>query len=259
MASKRQALDLLFRSARIGTLTYDYPPKYTVPPHQHRLHQLLYARRGVMSVRTPERSLIVPPERGVWIPAGTEHSIRMSGEVALRTLYLGRRLSPLLPTGGRVFQVNPLFRELILCAVAQGPLDGRRTTHEHLIRLIVDQIRLAPLDAVQLPYPRDPRAVRVANLIQENPADERHLDALAASSGGSARTIERIFRAETGMTFGKWRQQVRLAQALRRLADGQSVSATAFHIGYESVSAFISAFRRTFGEPPRRYLHTLDR
>jgi len=77
---------------------------------------------------------------------------------------------------------------------------------------------------------------------------------LARRSGASARTLQRIFRAETGMTFGTWRQQLRLGHALQALGAGSSVTSVALDAGYASVSAFISAFRHTYGQPPARYL-----
>jgi AraC-like DNA-binding protein len=55
------------------------------------------------------------------------------------------------------------------------------------------------------------------------------------------------------MSFGRWRQQARLLHALRLLAVGESVTAVALEAGYESTSAFISMFKKTFGTTPGRY------
>lgn len=72
-------------------------------------------------------------------------------------------------------------------------------------------------------------------------------------AGASKRTIERIFIAQTGMSFGRWRQQARLLHALRLLAVGESVTAVALEAGYDSTSAFISMFKKAFGTTPSRY------
>ncbi len=69
----------------------------------------------------------------------------------------------------------------------------------------------------------------------------------------SVRTLERLFQKETGMTFGKWRQQLRLLHALRLLAGGRPVTAVALDVGYDSPSAFIAAFKGFFGTTPARY------
>lgn len=72
-------------------------------------------------------------------------------------------------------------------------------------------------------------------------------------AGASARTLARIFREETGMTFGHWRQQIRLLAALERLAGGEAVTIVALECGYESPSSFIAMFRRALGVTPGKY------
>ncbi len=53
------------------------------------------------------------------------------------------------------------------------------------------------------------------------------------------------------MTFSKWRQQLRLMQAMRLLAEGAKVThANALESGYSTPSAFICMFRRTLGTTP---------
>jgi methylphosphotriester-DNA--protein-cysteine methyltransferase len=59
---------------------------------------------------------------------------------------------------------------------------------------------------------------------------------------------------ETGITFARWKQQARLLEAIRRLADGASVTETAFDLGYESTSAFSAMFRRSLGATPRTFI-----
>jgi AraC-like DNA-binding protein len=75
---------------------------------------------------------------------------------------------------------------------------------------------------------------------------------LARRHGIARRTLERRFREETGMSFGMWRQKARLLDSIRLLADGTSVTDAALECGYSSVSAFIAAFKGTFGYTPGR-------
>jgi AraC-like DNA-binding protein len=241
------------RQPPIRVLSYDYPTGHRVEPHRHDEHQLLFASAGVMTVQTPEGSWIVPPHRGVWIPARMEHSIRMSGQVSMRTLYIPRALARTLPSSCRVLDVTPLVRELVLAAVARGGLDPSVRADVPLFRLLVDQLRALPTPAFHLPFPRDPRALRVAARLERQPGDPGSARDLARGSGASQRTIERAFRAETGMSFGAWRQQLRLGRALEQLAAGDSVTSVAMDSGYSSPSAFVAAFKATFGRTPGRY------
>jgi AraC-like DNA-binding protein len=58
------------------------------------------------------------------------------------------------------------------------------------------------------------------------------------------------------MTFGKWRQQLRLMQAMRLLAEGAKVTHAALESGYSTPSAFISMFRKTLGTTPASYFRS---
>jgi AraC-like DNA-binding protein len=234
----------------------EYPDGYVIKTHSHPWHQLVYASQGVMTVRTPEGAWVVPIHRGVWVPAGTRHSIEMSGPVSLRTLYLVPRLSRALPGEPRVVGVSPLLRELILRMVELNSLNVRNAEHAHLVAVLLDHLHVMKSDAVHLPLPRDARAKRIAAALQKMPSDTRALGELSKIAGASKRTIERLFKSETGLGFGKWRQQLRLGHALRLLAAGDAVTTVALEVGYDSVSAFISAFRLTFGKTPSQYFRS---
>ena len=97
------------------------------------------------------------------------------------------------------------------------------------------------------------RAKRAATWMRAHPDDPGSLKQMAKRVSTSVRTLERLFQKETGMTFGKWRQQLRLLQALRLLAAGQPITTVALSVGYESASAFIAAFKHFFGTTPARY------
>jgi AraC-like DNA-binding protein len=240
---------------RTGTVP-EYADGDVIRTHSHPWHQLVYASRGVMTVRTPEASWVVPIHRGVWVPAGTRHSIQMSGAVSLRTLYLVPRLGPSLPDKPRVIGISPLLRELILRIVEIDSLSLRVPAHAHLVSVLLDHLHVMQSDAVHLPLPRDARAKRIAAILQKEPSDTRSLVELSKLAGASKRTLERLFKIETGLGFGKWRQQLRLGHALRLLAAGDAVTTVALDVGYDSISAFISAFRLTFGKTPGRYFRS---
>jgi AraC-like DNA-binding protein len=121
--------------------------------------------------------------------------------------------------------------------------------------VIVDQLQILPAIPLQLSMPVDARAQRVAKMLREDPGDERPLAQIAKCNGASARTIERIFRAETQMSFGQWRQRLRLLHSLKLLALGESVTDVALELGYKSPSAFIAMFKGELGTTPGSYFH----
>lgn len=239
--------------APIVTLTWDYPAGYVIPLHFHDRDQLVFAACGVMTVSTSGGAWVVPAHRAVWIPERTAHTIAISGNVAMRTLYLRPRLAASLPRQCCVVNVPALLRELILHACACGSLDRRILWQSHLIEVILDQLRAIQFAPLQLALPEDSRARRVADVLVKNPSDGRPLARIARGCGASRRTIERLFLVETGITFGRWRQQLRLMQGMRLLGGGASVTHAALEAGYSTPSAFIAAFRRTLGSTPTRY------
>jgi AraC-like DNA-binding protein len=240
-------------SAQLTTLSYDFKDGYVVPEHFHDEDQVVFAAKGVMTIRTVQGIWMVPPLRAVWIPGREVHSIAMSGSVLMRTLYFAPRFARSMPKKCFVLNVSPLLRELIFFACNQPVWKFRIPMDRRVIEIIVDQLASAKAVPLQLPQPRDPRAMRVVEFLLKSPSDSRTLRELCRKSGASKRTIERIFVEETAMTLGKWRQQLRLLHAMRLLASGEKILTVALESGYNSPSAFISLFRKSLGQTPNKY------
>jgi AraC-like DNA-binding protein len=243
------------RDVRVRSFGVTFYDGQKPPAHLHGTsdwHQLIYATRGVMTVYSEGNAWVVPPHRGAWIPAGSEYRLQMSGEVALRMLYIGRRHAMHLRTCA-VVNVTPLLRELIVRINLIGALDITVPEQKRLMGVIIDELKLLTTVPLQLPLPRDPRGVRFAELVEGDADAQTPMAALMRRSGASRRTLERIFRGETAMSLGQWLRRQKLLQALRRLAAGEAVNAIALELGYNSPSAFIAMFRRELGQTPKRY------
>jgi AraC-like DNA-binding protein len=241
-------------TAELTTLSWDFKDGDVVPPHFHPENQVVFASQGVMTVRTDDGLWVVPPLRAVWIPGHVVHSIAMSGAVSLRTLYLAPALAASMAKTCVVINVPPLLRELILHACSRQDWSNEIPAERRIIEVLLDQLTDASTIPLQLPRPKDPRANRIVDQLLADPSDNRPLTELCKGTGGSKRTIERTFVDETGMTFGKWRQQLRLLHGMRLLAAGEKVTAAALDCGYESPSAFIAVFKKAFGQTPMQYL-----
>lgn len=233
-------------SAFVLTQWYDASPGDW---HSHRRAQLIHASEGILTVYTEQGMWLVPPQRAVWIASGTTHKVSSIKPFALRSLYLSAR-SPHAPSSSKVVTVTPLLDELMAHAAKfglQGPHDAAGL---RLLRVLLDQLPTLQPIASYLPRPLDSRLRRLVTALEHNPADASTLDQLAADCGMTGRTAARLFVAQTGLTFGQWRLQLRLLHAVVRLAEGASVSQVAGDVGYEDVSAFIAVYKRAFGETP---------
>ena len=230
------------------SLATNYCNGYVIELHMHPWHQLLYASSGAMTVRAEQSCWMIPPGKAVLIPAAFRHSIRMWGTVDMRSLYF----PPAVDAGKecRVLSVTSLLKELILRVIEMAALDSREAMHNRLMAVLLDEIHTAPVTPLMVPVPMDPRARAIAQYVLASPSGSETLDQLSRQCGAGRRTLERLYRDETGLSFGMWRQKVRMLDSVRHLAEGKSVTDAALDSGYVSVSAFIAAFKRTFGCTP---------
>jgi AraC-like DNA-binding protein len=206
-----------------------------------------------MRVITGQAAWLTPPTRAIWLPPRLPHEIIMKGEVAARFLYIAPERAESLRAQPQVLEVAPLLRELILHILSLQMLDPLRPDHDRLAGLLIDLLAQArPIDLV-LPLPSDRRALAAAERLQGAPGDRSDLSALARMAGASLRTLQRLFPDETGLTLEAWRQKARLISAVAALSGGASVTIAALDCGYDSPSAFITAFKRQFGTTPGRY------
>jgi len=193
---------------------------------------------------------VLPATRALWIPAGAEHETIADGSSTMTSLYLRQDRCAIGWTGPQPVVVGPLLAALIN-HLADGALDPERRARAEAVLLdLLEPVATATIDA---PMPYDPRARDVAHALRENPADPRSLDEWGHAVGASARTLARAFHADTGLGFHRWRTLTRLQAALHELAVGTPVTSVARHVGYQTTSAFVVAFRRETGLTPGAY------
>ena len=219
--------------------------------HDHAEQQLLYPSSGLLIVSTTHGSWVVPPQRAVWLPAAVAHAHQAYGATQVRTVAFPVDVNPLGLTQPTVLSVSRLLRELIIALTDDParPLDEQRD----LKRVALHQLKPAPALQFHLPQPGDERLRDVTAILAEDPGSDRTLAELGRAVGAGERTLSRLFRAETGMTFPQWRAQLRLHHSLTLLASGLSVTAAAVACGYSTPSAFTAAFHATFGTTPGTY------
>jgi AraC-like DNA-binding protein len=214
--------------------------------HSHPAHQLAWTNSSVLEVETAEGVWVLPPTRALWLPAGVPHETRATGPTVLRGIYLDPDRYLVDWSAPTPVAVGPLLAALLL--YLEGELDAAaRERAETLLPDLLEPVRAVTID---LPMPSDPRARDVAEALLADPADPRALTRFGRDVGASARTLSRGFADGTGMTFSRWRASARMRAALPLLAAGRPVSQVASEVGYDTVSAFVAAFRRVTGTTP---------
>lgn len=220
--------------------------------HQHTRTQLLYQIQGRLTVQLRDRIGQLAPLQALWLPAGVEHSCRMVGAFAYRSVYFDPTVYPTLPTHALIIDINPLLRELIVRVCTWSAEQALNTEQNHVVSTLLDELQSAPRHTLSLPTPQDPRLQRIAQALLDEPSLALSLAEWGAQVGASARTLSRAFIRETGLSFAEWRTQSRLLSAHTCLVTGMSVTEVAHRLGYASDSAFIAMYRRVYGTPPGR-------
>ncbi|WP_460135820.1 AraC family transcriptional regulator [Pseudomonas sp. S1_E04] len=231
----------------------DYPENWVIPAHSHEKHQLLYATEGVMVVQCAHKQWTVPPNRGFWMPSGHVHSLRCVGPLKMRSVFVRADSFPNLPTETKAVSISPLLSELIKASVSLKPPYAEDSRDARIMHLILDELAILPALPLSLPQPADPRIRRVCQALQADPGDASTVADWSGRLALDQKTIQRLFRKDTGLTFGQWRQQARLLLALERIAVGEKIIDVALELGYESPSAFTSMFKKQFGKTPSHF------
>lgn len=216
--------------------------------HRHDMAQILFTRQGCVSLTLNDGALLclLPPTRAAWIPAGIRHRAEMKSIVDYRSVWFEPSRFPALPQRPAILNVGPLLREL-LERVAASPWesDWESGTGWHLAALCAAEISAAAHEPMMLALPQDKRLAALGGH-----ALPPTLRALAAECGASEKTISRILRRDTGMSWQQWR----LMKAVELLATGKRITDAAQALDFASDSAFIYFFRTMTGMTPGRYL-----
>jgi len=212
----------------------------------------------VLAVHTDQGTSVVPTNRVAWTPAEFTHRHRAHGDTDMRILFLTPALARLLPAQPAVLAVSDLARAALLTLTGPRAYDPElrarhRPAQQRLLRVLVDELQVAPEQPLHLPKPTDPRLRTLAGLLNADPGDNAPLGELGRRIGTSARTLSRLLSSELGMTFYEWRTQIRIYRALVLLAEGHDVTYVAHACGWSNPSGFIAAFTGIVGATPGRY------
>ena len=102
------------------SLSASYDHGHEIGGHAHDWGQLVYAASGAIHVTAERQAWLIPAARAVWLPPGTQHSLRMRGATRLRTLYVPPEHCRGLSQAPLGIAVTALLRELVLELVRIG-------------------------------------------------------------------------------------------------------------------------------------------
>ncbi len=233
-----------------------YPAGHVVPLHKHPYGHLIYADRGLLRVEAETGQWLVPPTSAVWLRPGIAHRLVVPVALEAYGLFVRADICNRLPEVDHVVHVSGLLRELIM---ALGRTDDQVSPSKrtHLLgELLVEELHTQPVLPFHLPWPEGNSGSptqRVCEGLLKNPGDDATALEWAKRVAVGEKTFHRHFVQLTGMTFGKWRQQLRLMSSITLLIQGVPITQVALASGYNSHSAYTTAFSKQFGQPPSAF------
>lgn len=228
----------------------DYPAGTLIDWHRHEVGQVVYAVFGTVAVATDDRVALLPPNMALWVPPECSHRLEFKTDARMRTLYVRPECGQKLGQECRVFHVMPLLREMIVTAAGESFESSPTDSKDLITRLLLMTIESAPSKPLSLPIPSDRR---VQAMVERAMGDLSEISGVAEwvkLATASRKTVERIFKAETGLGPSDWLKQLKVMRAVMMLGDGKAVNQVAHELGYATPSAFTQMFRSAFGVVP---------
>lgn len=227
------------------------------PFHHHRKGQLILALHGAVTCEVPQALWLVPPQHAVWIPSGMLHSCRATSNAHIYFLFLEPN-AVAMPEKCCTLGITPLVTEMIKYLSEQEAAYLPNSPTDRLVTVLLEQISNAPIEKFRLPISNHPKLKKISDAWTANPSDRTTLSQWSERLAISERSLARLVENSTGLTFGRWRQQLHLIVALSQLSEGIPVQTIAGNLGYDSVTAFITMFKKALGKSPAQYFSSVQ-
>ncbi len=234
-----------------SVVSYFYTHQQAQAWHSHATAQLTYCSSGAVTIHTAEASWTLPPYRALWIPSGLTHQTHAQAGTQTHNLYLA--------DAGEKKCIETLCPLLITCLVHQlvtelDDLPQHQRRNLLILALLFNELSQAQSAQVScLPVAKEPRLLAITGTLLQQPGNNATLESLSNQAGITPRTLSRLFRQETGLSFAQWRQQLTITTTINQLSQGMAVEEIASQLGYCNGSALIAMFSKALGLTPQRY------
>ncbi|TQF66661.1 AraC family transcriptional regulator [Pseudoalteromonas luteoviolacea] len=232
------------------------PSGYLDDYHQHPWHQIIFPVSGLLQSDIENRSVVLPHNALLYIPAGTRHKSVAITHTQFVALYLNPIGQTPFGKSPKSCLVTPFFKELVLLLLNNADVLDCDTT-SNLLRVLNDQINTASNYEIPLLKPTDRRTLTIFEALLNAPDTRLTLVQWAKRVGASERTLSRLFAKEFNQSFSAWRQHLRLVLSLELLTTTRSIHDIALSLGFASDTAYIRAFKSLFISTPHKYRNSV--
>jgi len=238
--------------------------KFSDDWHAHQMGQLIFVEKGLQYLHTAERTYLLPSQHCAWIPPGLAHRTSSPlNQVYLRCIFLNKTGDSPFFKELNIFHTSKVLREMILFTEQWSRLEEEEALEQDFIKALIGILPLtfnAALPLV-LPVPRDPRITKMVDYLAECVdnggvmVNELKIPAVAAKFNLSARTMERLFKQDIGITVAGYLKLYKMIKAVELLSiSGETVKGVSMKVGYDSVSTFSNTFQQVLGLRPHEMM-----
>ena len=219
-------------------------------------HYLLYASKGSLRLITADRCWTLPPSRAAWIAANVSITIEIPRTATCCSVLFAADFVPVPEPSGRVFDMTPMAREMVLQCREWGP--ESETLSDYAVQIFktlgmtCHELSQNPANS-WVPLGKSQALQRAISYTETELASDLAFPDVAAAAHMSERSLARRFADEIGMTWRQCQRRMRMVRAIELLSTDRQITEIALDVGYNSLSAFNSAFKDFTGLNPSEY------
>lgn len=232
--------------------------KFSDEWHSHHMGQLIFVEKGVQYLHTAERTYLLPTHHCAWIPPGLMHRTSSPvNPVYLRCIFVSQTTNDAFFKEVNIFHTPKVLREMILFTEQWSRLEEEDPLELDFLKALIGILPITFQSALPLvlPVPQNPRIARMIDYLTENIANDIKIPELALNFNLSARTMERLFKQDIGITVAGYIKLYKIIKAVELLSiTGETVKSVARQVGYDSVSTFSNTFYNVLGLRPQEMI-----
>ncbi|MDR6370030.1 AraC-like DNA-binding protein [Chryseobacterium bernardetii] len=230
--------------------------------HHHQKGQLVYVESGFQYITIEEKIYLLPQNHAVWIPPNAIHKTNSHSEkIKLMIMFAEISTQESFYDQVNVFSVPPVLKEMIKYSEKWSKLVKPDHNEDVFLKALFNELpRFAEYSLTfHISLPKDKRLDKVIEHLHTHYHNEIRMEDLSDTALLSFRTLERIFKKETGLTPSKYQQMLRIIKSLEYLSSGNlTVSETAYEVGYRSVQAYTRSFQSVMKFRPTDFIKTIQ-
>ncbi|WP_228401557.1 AraC family transcriptional regulator [Chryseobacterium sp. PMSZPI] len=223
--------------------------------HIHHRAQLSFVEDGYQYFHIDQKIYLVPQYHVIWVPSGKAHKITSEAQTVNLTVFLFKSVfEDEFYQNVQVFAVPAVLKEMLLYASKWNKSLIENEEQDIFFKAILKSLPnfCKESHSLEIPVPTDNRLIPVCQDINSNFKYNMDIDSLAEKAQMSVRSLQRIFKNETGITLQKYHQLTRILKSIELIDTQQyTLSEVAYKVGYQSLSAFTSSYFTVMKTKPK--------